>query len=167
MKRILDNPLPLAGTITALLVAGSLWLLGQNPAPVQVAPPAPVPTFATAPTLSSAPAPIPLEPEGLFARPEPPPYKQWHHDFLVRDAKAAAREKQEAAAQSQTNPAPTFDTSSPNTTDASSFSPSRHQLEIPAPSGTRTGAICRDGWASDATGRGACSHHGGVDHWTY
>lgn len=31
----------------------------------------------------------------------------------------------------------------------------------------RTGAICRDGTRSSATGRGACSHHGGVDRWTY
>ncbi len=31
----------------------------------------------------------------------------------------------------------------------------------------RTGAICRDGWESSATGRGACSHHGGVSEWLY
>jgi hypothetical protein len=31
----------------------------------------------------------------------------------------------------------------------------------------RTGAICRDGWQSSATGRGACSHHGGVSEWLY
>lgn len=36
-----------------------------------------------------------------------------------------------------------------------------------APSGGRTGAVCRDGSTSGATGRGACSHHGGVDHWLY
>lgn len=38
----------------------------------------------------------------------------------------------------------------------------------PAPgpsSGYRSGAICRDGWRSNATGRGACSHHGGVAYW--
>ena len=29
----------------------------------------------------------------------------------------------------------------------------------------RTGAVCRDGSESSATGSGACSHHGGVDHW--
>ena len=29
----------------------------------------------------------------------------------------------------------------------------------------RTGAICRDGWRSRATGSGACSHHGGVYKW--
>ncbi|MFD3162836.1 SH3 domain-containing protein [Herpetosiphon sp. NSE202] len=34
-------------------------------------------------------------------------------------------------------------------------------------SGQRVGAICRDGTRSNATGRGACSHHGGVDHWLY
>lgn len=29
----------------------------------------------------------------------------------------------------------------------------------------RIGAICNDGWRSDATGSGACSHHGGVAYW--
>lgn len=29
----------------------------------------------------------------------------------------------------------------------------------------RSGAICKDGWRSSATGRGACSHHGGVLYW--
>ncbi len=32
---------------------------------------------------------------------------------------------------------------------------------------TRVGAICRDGTRSSATGRGACSHHGGVSRWLY
>lgn len=31
----------------------------------------------------------------------------------------------------------------------------------------RVGATCRDGWHSEATGRGACSHHGGVADWIY
>lgn len=35
----------------------------------------------------------------------------------------------------------------------------------PSSSGTRYGAICRDGTRSNATGRGACSHHGGVSMW--
>ena len=35
----------------------------------------------------------------------------------------------------------------------------------PKSSRYRTGAICRDGWKSSATGRGACSHHGGVAYW--
>lgn len=34
-------------------------------------------------------------------------------------------------------------------------------------SGVRVGAICRDGTRSSATGRGACSHHGGVAYWLY
>lgn len=29
----------------------------------------------------------------------------------------------------------------------------------------RVGAVCEDGSRSDATGRGACSGHGGVDYW--
>jgi hypothetical protein len=33
--------------------------------------------------------------------------------------------------------------------------------------GGRTGAICMDRWKSEATGRGACSWHGGVAYWTY
>jgi len=32
-------------------------------------------------------------------------------------------------------------------------------------SGARIGATCRDGSHSNATGRGACSHHGGVGQW--
>lgn len=31
--------------------------------------------------------------------------------------------------------------------------------------GLRYGAICQDGTRSNATGRGACSHHGGVSQW--
>jgi hypothetical protein len=31
----------------------------------------------------------------------------------------------------------------------------------------RTGAVCNDGTTSSATGRGACSHHGGVNYWTH
>ncbi|MFC2104370.1 SH3 domain-containing protein [Bacteroidota bacterium] len=29
----------------------------------------------------------------------------------------------------------------------------------------RVGAVCKDGTRSSATGRGACSHHGGVSYW--
>lgn len=35
------------------------------------------------------------------------------------------------------------------------------------PTGRRIGAICNDGTHSNATGRGACSHHGGVREWIY
>lgn len=31
----------------------------------------------------------------------------------------------------------------------------------------RVGAICYDGWRSYSTGRGTCSHHGGVKEWLY
>lgn len=37
----------------------------------------------------------------------------------------------------------------------------------PTTGGTRTGAICRDGTTSTATGSGACSSHGGVSCWLY
>lgn len=36
-----------------------------------------------------------------------------------------------------------------------------------ATTGPRIGAIANDGWRSDATGRGAASHHGGVREWVY
>jgi hypothetical protein len=37
----------------------------------------------------------------------------------------------------------------------------------PGTTGIRVGCICNDGTRSYATGRGACSHHGGVNHWLY
>lgn len=40
-----------------------------------------------------------------------------------------------------------------------------HWTEVTKGTNGRTGAICRDGWRSSATGRGACSHHGGVAYW--
>lgn len=29
------------------------------------------------------------------------------------------------------------------------------------------GAVCKDGWVSNSTGRGTCSHHGGVKFWVH
>lgn len=43
----------------------------------------------------------------------------------------------------------------------------RRQTLAPQPATRRIGAICRDGTRSSATGRGACSHHGGVSSWLY
>lgn len=43
----------------------------------------------------------------------------------------------------------------------------RHYIEASYINGGRVGAICSDGWLSSATGRGACSHHGGVAQWRY
>lgn len=37
----------------------------------------------------------------------------------------------------------------------------------PVTSQKRIGAVCSDGSTTTATGSGACSHHGGVDHWLY
>lgn len=37
----------------------------------------------------------------------------------------------------------------------------------PSEPGPRKGAVCKDGTTSSATGSGACSGHGGVDHWIY
>ncbi len=40
-------------------------------------------------------------------------------------------------------------------------------VSTPIQTGARTGAECNDGTYSSATGRGACSHHGGVAVWLY
>ena len=44
---------------------------------------------------------------------------------------------------------------------------SNEKINDDASSGERVGAVCMDGWRSNATGRGACSHHGGVRYWVY
>ena len=40
-------------------------------------------------------------------------------------------------------------------------------LTCDSASDARIGAICNDGWRSFSTGKGTCSHHGGVDYWLY
>ena len=57
--------------------------------------------------------------------------------------------------------------SPPVATPAPTPTPSPSPSPAPSPSGTRIGAICRDGTSSDATGSGACSSHGGVSCWRY
>lgn len=43
-----------------------------------------------------------------------------------------------------------------------------HRTETVADvSSPRRGAICWDGWVSSSTGRGTCSHHGGVREWLH
>lgn len=75
---------------------------------------------------------------------------QWIAGFLVDSTVALSEQPAETVAPTpipQPTPAP---------------APTANPL-----SGQRSGAVCRDGTRSSATGRGACSHHGGVDHWTY
>ena len=43
----------------------------------------------------------------------------------------------------------------------------KNNLHKQVSSSYRIGAICSDGTRSYATGRGACSHHGGVAYWLY
>jgi hypothetical protein len=62
---------------------------------------------------------------------------------------------------------PTVSTSSPRVLDSKPILTPVKVTKSAATSGIRTGCICRDGTQSTATGRGACSHHGGVDHWLY
>lgn len=35
-------------------------------------------------------------------------------------------------------------------------------LAVPTPTPALPGTVCRDGWGSGSTGRGTCSHHGGI-----
>jgi len=92
---------------------------------------------------------------------------QWLASFLVANltgdiaapaqpAPAQAEAEAEAEAEVQPTPAPAIQ---PTAQPAAPVSNPN--------SGQRRGAICRDGWQSTATGRGACSHHGGVDHWLH
>jgi hypothetical protein len=77
----------------------------------------------------------------------------------VRQAQASPP----AAAPTFVNPAPP-----PAPPPAPAPEPAPTTEPAPAqPTGGRIGAVCRDGTRSSATGRGACSHHGGVDHWLY
>lgn len=41
------------------------------------------------------------------------------------------------------------------------------QAKVTIVQGGRIGAVCKDGTTSSATGRGACSHHGGVSYWRH
>ncbi len=54
-----------------------------------------------------------------------------------------------------------------NLTSDMRFDISLTPIPPPPSSRYRVGAICTDGWRSDATGSGACSHHGGVRCWLY
>lgn len=73
----------------------------------------------------------------------------------------------------QTDPAPKKKKNKKKTTDNfSDNSSSRIEKQIAPKIETykpkyRIGAICCDGTRSSATGRGACSHHGGVCEWLY
>lgn len=83
---------------------------------------------------------------------------QWIAAFLVNNTPSVV------SAPSQASAAPAQPVVEPPTP-----TPVPQPIAQPAPSssGGRTGAVCRDGTTSSATGRGACSHHGGVDHWLY
>lgn len=84
----------------------------------------------------------------------------WIAAFLVSDSNAQpGSTTQTTTTQQADNPAPT-----------ATFTPVPPPTPQPAPTenplkGQRYGAICADGSTSGATGRGACSHHGGVAQW--
>jgi hypothetical protein len=67
----------------------------------------------------------------------------------------------------QTFIVPPTSTPPPTETPRPKPTPKPEPAFAPAPSNVRVGAICKDGTRSSATGRGACSHHGGVARWLY
>lgn len=71
--------------------------------------------------------------------------------------------------QKQPTPKQQKKTTTPKTSKPSASKPSTapKQQAPQTSSNGRTGAECRDGTRSSATGRGACSHHGGVARWLY
>jgi uncharacterized protein YraI len=79
----------------------------------------------------------------------------WIAAFLVEDVPAVS-----PGAVSPPQPVPQEVTPSPSLTPTPQPEPTKDPR-----SGQRYGAICRDGTRSNATGRGACSHHGGVAQW--
>jgi hypothetical protein len=85
-------------------------------------------------------------------------------EALRKQQEEAMRQRQEATA---SKPAVTPDAIRPMATPAGIETLPRSKLSTGAEQLHRIGATCRDGSQSGATGRGACSHHGGVRCWKY
>jgi hypothetical protein len=87
-------------------------------------------------------------------------------EALRKQQEEAMRQRQEATARSASKPAVTPDAIKPMATSGIETLP-RSKLATGTEQSHRIGATCRDGSESGATGRGACSRHGGVRCWKY
>ena len=89
--------------------------------------------------------------------------------FWAEKAKREADEAKQAEAQSTANNYPSYESEE----DISAQTQEKREAEaamknfVATQHTYRTGAVCKDGTLESATGRGACSHHGGVHHWLY
>jgi hypothetical protein len=81
---------------------------------------------------------------------------------LRKQQEEALRQRQEATATSALKPGVASDSIKTTATPGI-----QKKTATGAEPTQRIGAICRDGTESGATGRGACSHHGGVKCWKY
>ena len=87
-------------------------------------------------------------------------------EALRKQQEEAMRQRQEATAGSASKPAATPDPIKPMATRGIETIPRSNPATV-AEQLHRIGAVCRDGSEGGATGRGACSHHGGVRCWKY
>jgi hypothetical protein len=83
----------------------------------------------------------------------------------LRKQQEEATRKQEATASSALKPGVTPDSVKTATPGIQTL-PQKKTATVTGET-QRIGAICRDGSESGATGRGACSRHGGVRYWKY
>jgi hypothetical protein len=100
--------------------------------------------------------------------------KEVQERFHYDPAKAAQSRAAEAAKQQQPSATPATGTPSNVFTAKVAGIRAEHERQIKTATAAgepgqlhRIGAICRDGSESGATGRGACSRHGGVRCWKY
>jgi hypothetical protein len=86
--------------------------------------------------------------------------------FVIhKDSEAARFALADSIQQQKIVPETPRPTVAPPTTVPKPPTPKPEAAQCPAPSGARYGAVCKDRSRSSATGRGACSHHGGVAYW--
>jgi hypothetical protein len=104
----------------------------------------------------------------MYSKVGPRPVKKYFGDREIAAEKAAALKVQQTTqAQAAAAAAAQAQAQAAAKAKAAAVVPTPTPTYSTPSSGARTGAICKDGTPSSATGSGACSHHGGVDHWLY
>lgn len=94
--------------------------------------------------------------------------KRISYEVTYIDGKETSRvKKNETVVTEPVNEVTSIGTYVAPTPKATSPAPQTRSTAPQTTSSGRTGATCRDGTHSNATGRGACSHHGGVATWLY